>query len=92
MGRHSGNQCSSIGRCGVSDYEQRNQELLEAHDQRDAEALIRIYKREGEAALADGKTHEGCFLLTHAYVFALEAGAKEASEIHKILVSYGREE
>lgn len=92
MGGNTNHSRTPVGGGGVSDYEQRNKELLAAHDQRDVDALIRIYKREGEAALAEGKTHEGCFFLTHAYVFALEAGAKEASEIHKILVSYGREE
>ena len=32
-----------------------------------------------------------CFFLTHAYVFALEAGASEAGVLHARLKAQGRE-
>ena len=76
----------------MTSYETRNAALLEAHASKDTNALINIYRQEGEAALALGDIHRGCFFLTHAYIYALEAGAGEASEIHEILVSHGREE
>ena len=31
------------------------------------------------------------FFLTHAYVFALEAGAETATDLHRRLKHYGRE-
>jgi hypothetical protein len=33
-----------------------------------------------------------CFYLTHAYVFALSAGATEAGALHARLLAHGREE
>jgi hypothetical protein len=64
--------------------------LLKAHLAKDNEALVRLYRQAGEAALS-GDERQGCFYLTHAYVFALEAGMSEASELHELLKSRGRE-
>lgn len=64
--------------------------LLVAHEAKDNAMLVRLYRQAGEDALADDEV-QGCFYLTHAYVFALEAGFDEAAEIHAILVAHGRE-
>ncbi len=69
-----------------------NQRLLDAHANGDSQTMVDIYKGAGDAALFAGDTHAGCFYLTHAYVFALEAGMPIATKIHKTLKQYGREE
>lgn len=66
--------------------------LLTAHASGDKFALVRLYQEAGEGFLASGDIDAGCFYLTHAYVFALDCGASEHTEIHKTLVAYGREE
>lgn len=76
----------------MTDRAALNAELIAAHRVNDTATLVRIYHAEGRAALATDDTYSGCFLLTHAYIYALESGAPEAQEIHKILKSYGREE
>lgn len=62
--------------------------MLRAHAEDDRAALIRLY-----ALAADGANDldAACFYLTHAYVFALEAGAPEAPALHARLVAHGRE-
>ncbi|RBI87117.1 hypothetical protein DRV85_03045 [Rhodosalinus halophilus] len=62
--------------------------LLEAHAAGDRAALIRLYAQAAEAA-DDGEA--AGFYLTHAYVFALEAGAPEAAALHARLKAEGRE-
>ena len=47
--------------------------LLAANLAGDNETLVKLYRQAGEAAL-DQDEVQGCFYLTHAYVFALEAG------------------
>lgn len=64
--------------------------LLAAHVAGDNETLVRLYRQAGEAALAEDEV-QGCFYLTHAYVFALEAGMIEAEELRVILAARGRE-
>ena len=63
--------------------------LLAAHDRDDRAALIALYT---EAADAANDVDAACFYLTHAYVFALEAGASEAPILHARLRAQGREE
>lgn len=63
--------------------------MLAAHEARDRAALVRLYT---EAAEAANDIDAACFFLTHAYVFALEAGAPQARGLHARLVSHGREE
>jgi hypothetical protein len=62
--------------------------LLAAHAAGDRAALIRLYAQAAEAA-DDGEA--AGFYLTHAYVFALEAGAPEAAALHARLKAEGRE-
>ena len=76
----------------IQDRVALNAELMAAHARGDAPTLIRIYRDEGEALIAAGDIDAGCFMLTHAYIFALEAGDPQAQDLHKILVTHGREE
>jgi len=66
--------------------------LLAAHAANDKPALVRLYRQAGEMMLARGEVNAGCFYLTHAYIFALDCGAAEASQIHQTLIAHGREE
>lgn len=63
--------------------------LLDAHARDDRRALIALYAEAGRRA--PGEEARG-FYLTHAYVFALEAGDPRAAELHATLVAMGREE
>ena len=63
--------------------------MLAAHEGPDPAALIALYT---EAADSANDLDASCFFLTHAYVFALEAGAPEAARLHTRLASHGREE
>lgn len=62
--------------------------MIAAHEARDGAALIRLYT---EAANSANDLDASCFFLTHAYVFALEAGAAEATGLHARLKAHGRE-
>ncbi|SDO67731.1 hypothetical protein SAMN05216196_1087 [Lutimaribacter pacificus] len=70
----------------MSDLDQR---LLAAHARDDRQALILLYAEAGDIA---PDIDAACFYLTHAYVFALEAGAPEAAGLHARLRAAGREE
>lgn len=63
--------------------------LIAAHEKGDGPALVRLYT---EAADQANDVDAECFFLTHAYVFALEAGAPEAVDLHARLKAHGREE
>ena len=62
--------------------------LLAAHERGDGAALIALYIEAAEHAQdADAKG----FYLTHAYVFALEAGDARAANLKQNLIDMGRE-
>jgi hypothetical protein len=61
--------------------------LLAAHYAADGAALARLYAEAGARAEGDA----AAFFLTHAYVFALEAGDARAGDLHARLVAMGRE-
>ena len=63
-------------------------ELLAAHAAGDVEALITLYTRASEQAVQD--VARG-FYLTHAYVFALEAGDARAEYLARELRKMGRQ-
>lgn len=63
-------------------------EMIEAHAAGDAARLARLYT---QAANAAGDCDAAGFYLTHAYVFALEAGDPSASRLRARLVAMGRE-
>ena len=62
--------------------------MLAAHEDHDSAALIRLYTQAADLA---NDVDAACFFLTHAYVFALEAGAPEVAALRARLVSHGRE-
>ena len=65
----------------------RDAELLAAHHAGDGAALARLYRAAGLQADALGDTDRACFLITMAYVNALDAGiAETARELHDWLV------
>lgn len=65
--------------------------LLEAHASDDRAQLVALYTEAGDAALARGDEMGAGFYLTHAYVFALEAGHEVANDLRARLRSMGRE-
>ncbi|MEL6689253.1 MAG: hypothetical protein AAFP28_02945 [Pseudomonadota bacterium] len=62
-------------------------ELLEAHRKGDGAAMIGLY---AQAADASDDADEEMFFLTHAYIFALEAGDARAEGIRERLRAAGR--
>lgn len=62
--------------------------MIRAHEAGDRRALIDLY---AEAANLVNDLDASCFYLTHAYVFALEAGAVEAQALNARLKAHGRE-
>ena len=60
--------------------------LLAAHAAGDRVALIRLYT---DASEASDDAQAAAFYLTHAYVFALEAGAAEAPALRARLAAMG---
>lgn len=69
--------------------EDLNLRMIDAHEARDLGALVHLYT---QAADSVNDTNAACFYLTHAYVFALEAGATQAADLHARLRDHGREE
>lgn len=64
--------------------------LLQAHEDKNSEELVRLYTLAGDMAEAAGNIDAACFYLTHAFVFALEAGLPEARELNRRLADRGR--
>ncbi|MDD9727311.1 hypothetical protein PVV74_17765 [Roseovarius sp. SK2] len=62
--------------------------MIAAHEAHDSSALIQLYTKAADTA---NDLDASCFYLTHAYVFALEAGAPDARRLHARLVRHGRE-
>jgi hypothetical protein len=65
-----------------------DQALLDAHARGDTDALIRLYRQAADAASTEKAAG---FYLTHAYVFALEAGDPRSSDLKQSLVRMGRD-
>ncbi|KGM88958.1 hypothetical protein rosmuc_01182 [Roseovarius mucosus DSM 17069] len=62
--------------------------MIRAHETGDRAALISLYTQAADRAET---LDAACFFLTHAYIFALEAGAFEAADLHARLIAHGRE-
>ncbi|SFD78408.1 hypothetical protein SAMN04488523_102384 [Sulfitobacter brevis] len=62
--------------------------LLAAHAGGDLAALVTLYR---EAADAATDAQASAFYLTHAHVFALEAGHPTAAQLRQRLIDQGRE-
>ena len=73
-------------------FERLNTKILDAHKNENIDILVDIYVMLGNEELKKSAIKSGCFLLTQAFVYALEAGDCRAQEIRQILISYGREE
>ncbi|KIC31287.1 hypothetical protein [Leisingera sp. ANG-S5] len=67
-----------------------DQALLQAHEDKDSAVLVRLYTLAGDQAEAAGNIDAACFYLTHAFVFALEAGLPAAKELNRRLAERGR--
>ena len=65
--------------------------LLAAHESGDACDLVRLYTEAADQSEHGQDIDAACFFLTHAYVFALEAGLPEAGALNKRLADYGRD-
>lgn len=61
--------------------------LLAAHEAGDQAALVTLYARAADSAGSDA----AAFFLTHAYVYALEAGDARAGALRARLVAMGRD-
>ena len=73
-------------------FEHLNSQVIKAHKIGETSLLVDIYDMLGAEELEKGAITSGCFLLTQAYIYALESGDLRASRIHKILQSHDREE
>lgn len=75
---------------GAVELAELDRRLLAAHAEGDAGALVSLYTRAGDARAAAGDIAAACFYLTHAFVFALEAGLPEAETLNRRLFEHGR--
>jgi len=66
-------------------------ELLEAHARDNRSALVRLYAQAADLKERAGDEDAACFLLTQAYVFALELSHPDSERLHRRLVAKGRE-
>ncbi len=62
--------------------------LLAAHEAGDTALLVKLYQ---QAAKQAREPDAASFYLTHAYVFALEAGDPAADALRRRLIEMGRE-
>jgi hypothetical protein len=66
--------------------------LIDAHEAGDKSRLVALYSQAADLAEAEANIDACCFYLTHAYVFALDCGVPEATDLHARLLEFGREE
>ncbi len=67
------------------------QRLLEAHGRDDPTELSALYAEAADLKEAEGDVEATCFYLTHAFVFALQAGDDTADALQERLWRFGRE-
>ena len=65
--------------------------LIAAHEAGQTIELITLYTRAADRLEAKDETDAACFMLTQAYVFALDAGDDRAGVLRTRLVAHGRE-
>ena len=63
-----------------------------AHRASDLPKLARLYRDAALEKEEAGEIDAACFFLTHAYVFALEAGDPLAAELNRRLAAHGRDD
>lgn len=66
-------------------------ELFSAIERCDYETLSTLYTNAADTSEQRGNIDEACFLLTHAYVYALQQGLNTCTELRTRLKVYGRE-
>lgn len=66
--------------------------LLAAHQDPDPSVLSVLYTEAADMREAEGNIPATCFFLTHAYVYALQAGLAGAHELQHRLWQYGAED
>lgn len=66
--------------------------MLAAHARNDSEALMALYSEAADLQEVQGDIDAACFYLTHAFVFALEAGSLEVDALQLRLWKRGREQ
>lgn len=64
--------------------------LIRAVTDGDHQVVARIYADAAQRAEKEGDMDRACFLMTHAWVFALEAGDDTAEEYKRFLTRAGR--
>ena len=84
----TGNGGKGIPMDAVTRLEDR---LLAAHENGDSAALSVLYREAADAAEEAGERDRAAFFLTHAWVFALDAGMSSAESAHATLVAWGRD-
>jgi hypothetical protein len=70
---------------------QLNNDLVKGFEEGTAKRIVEIYSKQGYLDLESGNLENGFFLLTQAYIYALEAGLTEASFLFKTLKEGGRD-
>ncbi len=65
--------------------------LLQAHSANDLPELVRLYTAAADREEQANQTDRACFFLTHAWIFALEAGDPRSHALKARLVAHGRE-
>ncbi|RMD89842.1 MAG: hypothetical protein D6811_11645, partial [Alphaproteobacteria bacterium] len=66
---------AEVARAGAGEDEAAlDAAILKAHARDDRAALARLYARGGQNLLKQGARDHGLFLLTQAYIYALDAG------------------
>ncbi len=65
--------------------------ILAAHEHGDGHLLAQLYLDAANRMRSDKNNEAVAFLLTQAYVFALDSGSDLAVELHKELVELGSE-
>ncbi len=65
--------------------------ILDAHSKADSYQLAQLYRRASALEEHQGNLNAAGFLLTHAYVFALESGHPDAEDMKDKLARDGRE-
>ncbi|MBX2853641.1 MAG: hypothetical protein KTR21_01560 [Rhodobacteraceae bacterium] len=66
-------------------------EMRAAHEAGDSHILVDLYTRAAEARFADQDVDAACFYLTHARVWALDAGDPRAEALLMRLAAEGRD-
>ena len=65
---------------------------MDSYTTKKAKKIMLIYESEGRKELEAGNVDLACFLITQAYIFALEAGASKSKTLYSFLKYYGRED